>query len=247
MNFLKKLWNFNYVKLASILVVGYLLILPTASLLHTVLESMHTYKDPIVKKLPPLDLDIYLDANKELKDPIIQLYRPDGKGDTQFYCTAFVIGNNYALTAAHCLMDENYERTSDDLDIRLQGKSTGVKAKAVGVDYRRDLGLIQGDFREFSRLQVQNEILAVEHRVAACGFPGGIKNYTCTSVTIVGFDSFQYRGMGELQPGMSGGPVVNPSTNEVIAINCSAWPLSEGGGVDMSSVLGVLGVFHIEP
>lgn len=243
MNFLQKLRNLNYIKLASVLVVGYLLLPPAMLVYDGVREALHSERDPVEKHLPPLNLDIYIDANKPMKDAVIQLYR-----NGEFYCTAFVIGNNYALTAGHCLMDqETYERTAEEIDIRLQGKATGTKAKAVGIDYRRDLGLIQGDFKEYARLQVQNQELAIEKVVAACGFPGGNKNYSCTHVSIVAFDGFFLRGMGMLQPGMSGGPVVNPSTNEVIGINSSAWPLREGGGVDFTSVLGVLGDFGIEP
>lgn len=209
------------------------------------MQCTHTVKtiDPNLPKL-----NTYRNPNDQSPKmtPVIQLFR---KG--RFYCTAFVIGNNYAITASHCLVnDEGTDRTDDVIDVRLNNKHV-TDAKAVGADYRRDLGLIQGDFSKFDMIEVENDHPGFQagEPLLACGYPGGNKNWTCTTFQPQVNDEFFLRGPGILMPGMSGGPVINLITKKAIGVNCHVYPGSGGdvGGVGISSLYGVLGDFNIEP
>jgi len=193
------------------------------------------------KGLPPLNTTQSLIPRLT---PIVQLFRHG-----TFYCTAFVIGNNYALTASHCLVDEDGNKADDEIDIRLLNKATGTKAKAVAVDFRRDLGLIQGDFSKFEMIDVSNDHPGFDANapLIACGYPGGNKHVSCTSFIPVMTDQFFLKGPGLLVGGMSGGPVINLLTNQAIGVNCHVYEAIDGGGVGISSLYGVLGDFGIEP
>jgi hypothetical protein len=196
------------------------------------------------KKLPPLDTARDAADTTPKLQPIVQLYR-----NGQFYCTAFVIGNNYALTASHCLVNEDWDgKTDDAIEIRLDNKPTGVVGKAAATDFRRDLGLISGDFRKFDIMPLDNDDPGLAPDLITCGFPGGNKHVLCTHFIPEVNDLFSIKGEGFLQPGMSGGPVINPQINAVVGIGIVSYPADEsGGGVGIASTCGILGDFGIEP
>jgi S1-C subfamily serine protease len=206
----------------------------------------HKYKrsDFIDENLPKLNVDRSAEeiASPHMS-PIIQLFR-----EGEFYCTAFVISNNYALTAGHCLSDDEGLKTKDVIDIRLNNKHI-LDAKAVGVYYRRDLGLIQGDFRKFDMIEAENEHPGFQagEPILTCGYPGGNKNWSCTTFAPAVNDGFMLKGPGLLQPGMSGGPAINIITNKAVGVNCQVYMIEQGGGVGIASLYGVLGHFGIEP
>lgn len=200
------------------------------------------HKPYIDKNLPALST-MYIESKEEKLNPIIQLFVND-----QFYCSAFVIGNNYAVTAAHCLVDESYDKLEGDIDIRLENVPTGVKAKAVGVEFRRDLGLIKGDFSRFKMVRLLNDAPGVYPLLYTCGYPGGNKHLSCSTFQPVTNDGFCLKGIGLVQPGMSGGPVVEPQSDTVVGIVTHAYFVAQGnGGVGVASTWGILGVFGIEP
>jgi hypothetical protein len=209
------------------------------------MTSHHGRPVYIDKNLPPLDTNINHSRAVNRLEPIVQLFR-----NGRFYCTAFVIGNNYALTASHCLMsDDGMSRTDDEIDIRLNNKKTGIIAKAVGVEFRRDLGLIKGDFSSFQMIEVSNDSpgFMANEPLIACGYPGGNKHVSCTTFQPAINDAFFLRGPGILVGGMSGGPVINIITSQAVGVNCHVYESETGGGVGISTLYGVLGRFGIEP
>ena len=222
---------------------GRVLALLTALFITSILSIPAPEKPWVDKDLPALNnLRPVTDTSPKLP-AIVQLYR---KG--QFYCTAFVIGNNYALTASHCIVDDEWNKTDEEIEIRLNNKPTGIKAKAAGVYVRRDLGLLKGDFSKFDYVMVENDEPGVAQVLLTCGYPGGNKHVMCTRFFPQINDGFGLKGVGFLQPGMSGGPVFNPETHKAVGVNTLAYPAQgEGGGVGISSLTGVLGIFGIEP
>lgn len=188
------------------------------------------------------DLPKYGTPNENpIHNPIIQLHR-DGRG----FCSAVVIDANYALTADHCLrgfmgMNSDPIQIHDEL-----GKATGVEARAVGIAGRVDVGLIKGDFRRFKFLRPDFYGFTPTNapgEYRTCGFPGLQDRLTCTVFIPTHNSGFAIAGRGFLIPGMSGGPVIDLTNGVVIAVNSAATE----GFVLVAPIMGVLGVFGIEP
>ena len=165
--------------------------------------------------------------------------------EKQFYCTGVVIGNNYVLTASHCLVD-HYGRMRDvELKIESDDSTVVVKARAVGVNLRLDWGLIHGDFHRIPGAHLISTRMEVPAVVGACGFPQGSHIANCETLAPVINDGFLIKCAGhQLQPGMSGGPVFDGAGN-VIGLNVQVYDSREGGGSAYSPTIGILSAFHI--
>lgn len=128
------------------------------------------------------------------------------------YCSAFVINDRFALTAAHCL---------DPGDKFLVYSATGqliTTAEAYSAYRTLDYGAITGDFSRFSALALATQFACAEHIPSlyfACGYPGGQRELACTTVRTTNVDTFAVLGIGAGYPGMSGGPVINTATQKV--------------------------------
>lgn len=165
----------------------------------------------------------------------------------QGHCTAFVIDDNYAMTAAHCLRSDNFfeglDKTSKFSAITEMGE---IQLEAAAINNRIDVGLYKGDFRNFKKLIPDFASFEIENPkdfFVACGYPYSQRVLTCTHFVPAYNIEFYIAGSGMLIPGMSGGPVINLRTGAVIAVNSAA-----GNGAFMvSPVLGSLGAFGIEP
>lgn len=198
----------------------------------------------VEKDLPKLDTKVTAPTTMVKASPVVQLFR-----DGVFYCTGFVIGHNYIVTAGHCVADDSgHKRTHDEIEIRISNKKV-TTGKAVGADFRRDLGLIQGDFSKFDMIEMENEHPGFQagEPILTCGYAGGNKNWTCTTFQPAINDSFLLKGFGILIPGMSGGPAINIITNKAMGVNVCAYGIEEQGGVGISFTYGILGLFGIEP
>jgi len=165
------------------------------------------------------------------------------------FCSGVVIDRNYILTAQHCIVVKG-KPTSELIKVRkADGSYTGIVAKAVGVNNRVDIGLIQGDFSELERLDVDfyNFTAYGYHEkfqgYISCGFPYLQNHVSCTSFFPQTNWGFSIAGQGFAIPGMSGGPVIDLTTNKVIAINSAMLD----GYYIVAPTLGTLGAFGIEP
>jgi hypothetical protein len=175
--------------------------------------------------------------------------------ENEFFCTAFVVSDKYAITAGHCLDGEDGIEKSDInifIEYQDQGmvapsyKDSEVKARAVGINRRGDTGLLIGDFSSFRKVKFSpysNDILEILKiamsnggQLIAVGFPYGDAPFV-TPVMFQGTAGFQLRGQALLYPGMSGGPLIEPTTGYAIGVNSS---VSYDGGSNFSSLVGLL-------
>lgn len=174
---------------------------------------------------------------------IIQLHR-NGKG----FCSAVVIDANYALTAAHCVVDDFFGNV-DHTQIVIKdasGNDTGTVAKVAASHGRIDIAMLIGDFNNFHVIEPDFYEFSPTNalsRYSACGFPGLQNKVTCTNFVPTHNDGFSIAGKGFLIPGMSGGPVIDIINRKLIAVNSAA---STNGTVLVAPVLGILGAFGVE-
>ncbi len=142
-------------------------------------------------------------------DSIIRLVSPDG----YFYCTGFVVDNNYAITAAHCVLNDMGIMNTDDVLIHNSHSFfTGVIAKPVAVEKYRDVAFLKGDFSEFSQqaTDFNGKSIKTGMKLKSCGYPSGQYDMFCVDLIQNGNRYFQYRATGApIFKGMSGGPVYN--------------------------------------
>lgn len=202
--------------------------------LFTLGESRHIMMLPPAGKMP-LSIDVK-------HNPIIRLATTTNIG----FCSGWVIDTQLAITAAHCI---NHNKHITKAPIKIfddKGKDTGHLAQAASYDEDLDLGLIVGDFHEFSSLQTnfyhEGFPRSVKHQYIMCGFPLGQKLVTCTEFSPTRMNFFRVEGKGHLIPGYSGGPVIDITTNQAVGVNSA---VSEDE-IIIAPIQGILGLFRLE-
>ena len=161
----------------------------------------------------------------------------------RFFCSGTVISDSLVLTAAHCLA------MPVGISVRtIDGVERGVLATVVNADSRGDLGLIKGDFKQFEKLPISIEpddvINSFKYgRVQACGYPRAGKLW-CTKFTFKAAANFQFAGDGTLYPGMSGGPVIDMVTGNVIGVNTA---VDEYGRIILSPIIELWADLDVNP
>jgi S1-C subfamily serine protease len=141
-------------------------------------------------------------------------------------CTATVISNDYALTAAHCVTERSRWTSGLMDEVKIIGYSqqkketTTLLATPVAANIRADYALIKGDFTAFSKvalLHSSDMLMLLQGPFIACGFP-----YNSAGVCYQGENIAKQEERllidAAIFPGMSGGPVVNRATGEVFAV-----------------------------
>lgn len=143
----------------------------------------------------------------------------------KYFCSAFVISSNYALTAAHCVKDlKGNNRKSVRIfatDMKTEKVVlTNIDAKVVSsyMYAGLDMAAITGDFTEFDRLATVNstkEIAGAES--LSVGVLGN--RIVMERLNLIQPYGFGILAAGQLFPGMSGGPVIDLTSGKVIGIN----------------------------
>lgn len=124
----------------------------------------------------------------------------------QFFCTAFVVSDKLAYTAAHCMMEEMFWAVSSD------GKTKVIAYPHKVSDDRRDLATISGDFTIFEKLKIDTRPEGdIVHQnldnMKSCGYPYG-STLICYNISSLKKLGFAIVGIGQLYSGMSGGPLM---------------------------------------
>lgn len=142
--------------------------------------------------------------------PLIRLAQKNKKtGEIEAFCSAVVISDQYALTAGHCIIDENAEMKTDIIVFNDRAEEI-TKCDAAGYENRPDLGLLRGDFSMFNQVPVRSGdtfLQATSGQIMACGYPHGSKKAFCETYQLSQIDGFSMAGTSVFIPGMSGGAV----------------------------------------
>ncbi len=84
--------------------------------------------------------------------------------------------------------------------------------------------------------------------VMTCGYPLGQTPLVCTPALVVAPIDSSIMAKGEMYPGMSGGPVIDPTSRQVIGLNTGTYgDTKQPGTIIISPLMGILGAFGIEP
>lgn len=168
-------------------------------------------------------IDYGSDPSVEKNDAIIELRTKPGflskllgKKSTGF-CSGTVISNNYIITAGHCLQGSAKET------VNIQADGGEILTTGIVVSYFMyagvDLGLVEGDFKTFKKIPVASKPSLDSPAFLTCGYPGAGKNGLCFMIPPVGPAGFSLIGTANLVPGMSGGPLINLVTKELVGVN----------------------------
>lgn len=140
------------------------------------------------------------------------------RGD--FICSATVIRTNLILTAAHCIEEvgEVFEvRKADNVPIQ-------VTAQANHVNYRQDIAVLDGDFKDFTIITISEDTPTTLGMLTlpfipkvACGYPWG-GALLCLPTRVIGFGNFDFYIDAPLYPGMSGGPLMALDVQVAVAV-----------------------------
>jgi len=200
--------------------------------------------------------------NDGLEFPIIRLHQLNPDEGSGFYCSAFVISNNYAVTAGHCIEGSGGLSKKAIVIFNKDLVDTKVTAKAAAINRRGDVGLIVGDFTKFRKIKIminpqQYNNLAQgmtdqgpyatwvqkmgQPRFISCGYPYG-DTMMCSGIKPVGLATFMIMGAGLVFPGMSGGPLIDQDFGVAIGVNSFATDGVNGFG----SLISILASFQIE-
>ncbi len=190
--------------------------------------------------LPPF-VTTDITTNAEDKFPaLIRLHENDNGEQDRFFCSAFVVSDTYAITAAHCLADDANAMKKNAILVHELGDGNSkykLEAVAVALNHVSDLGLIKGDFKKFNKLPVDPKpqgAFNVNGPVITCGFPYGDTDL-CTRFVPQGPNYEFIMGQGFIYPGMSGGPVLDAVSGFVIGVNSSI----SGGFVNIAPLIGL--------
>lgn len=155
----------------------------------------------------------------EYSPPVVLLVEPDDTSNPNgTHCSGTVISNEYVITAAHCLVDEdgNMRKT-----IKIKNALPGHNgldsiqtAIPVGINKRADYGLVKGNFSLFSKTIIDVTMSTITNppgAISICGNGWGAP-FTCYPVFTARICGINICFQGSIIfPAMSGGPVVASS------------------------------------
>lgn len=155
-------------------------------------------------------------------------------------CTAFVVDDTYALTAAHCLNSDGV-LPAYKLRVFLSGNIKEYKTvDAVAYDDSTDIGVIQGDFKELSKAKLNlTDELDLRSVHVVCGYPHRNASYVCNFFRPSGRYYDSVVGEGQIFHGMSGGPVLN-QTGDVVGVITA---MDGNGNSYVYPLQGFIGIF----
>jgi Trypsin-like peptidase domain len=225
--------------LISVIVVSALIKLTIDSV-----EILENIGSPRISRIKPLPVFKMSEMGKTTGLPfMIALYHADKAGDWRYQCTAFVVTNKYAITAAHCVTDENGSIERSLLQVRsLDLKTPLTYVRAASMNSRADLAVVTGDFSKFQHAMINRDgYFGSVGPYTTCGFPWGDTPPICTPFVPSANFYFGIQGSGALFPGMSGGPVVDLGSGKIIGLN----QLVQNGVVVIAPLTGIFGALEL--
>lgn len=156
--------------------------------------------------------------NKGKYSGIVRVVTTDGK----FFCSAVIISNREAVSAAHCFMGLTENEFIIESIPNEKNQVISAPSFVVGINPRADVALIYGDFTDFDNYQLEtnpeSDILVNNYELITCGFPYGGK-LVCYKFTNPTKMVDVIAGIGQMYAGMSGGPVIDLKTGKILAVN----------------------------
>jgi len=139
-------------------------------------------------------------------------------------------GTGFIIDPSGIVVTNNHVVTGNaTLKVHLSGEDKPVNAKVLGVSECSDLAVIDLEGDGYPYLEWSNEAPKVGLEVRAAGFPLGDPEYTLTSGIIskaeaagdTNWASVEHvvEHDANIQPGNSGGPLVDAETGKVVAVN----------------------------
>ena len=207
-----------------------------------------------------MNLNPDVGGEKKPYDGLIQLISVDKhKG----FCSAFVVSKDYAITAAHCLVDSDAKMKQEDTmmfrtieTVDAEGNKTQLSAPftIIGLNLNTDYALIKADFSQMNVFRLKADVRAIGAALQrdilpgvsvplfAAGFPNGDKSPVvlaqgpCRTTD----DFLECRGI--MFHGMSGGPLIDPLSGDVIGINYAI----NDGSTYFRFMVGLFDMFNVE-
>jgi hypothetical protein len=179
-----------------------------------------------IQRIERDDLPLFLQNEDDLfTAPVSQhatMIKLHDNSTGRFFCSAFVVSDNYAITAAHCVVNSDNTLNTDNIEVRnSRGQDTKITAKAVALQHTMDRAIILGDFRNFEKVRLasktENFFPTVSQSLVICGFPGG-QDLLCVPFVPMEFAFFSVLGLGPAYPGMSGGILLDLDTQSAVGI-----------------------------
>lgn len=196
-----------------------------------------------IKDLPVFDQSDITRNSPEKHVSLIAIMKEES-GKIEFHCSAFVISDKLAVTAAHCVIDENGFLEKDELIIvDTKDIDTKVRAKPAAANLRADMAVITGDFSGFNKAQMSGTgFINAPGPFGTCGFPWGAFPALCTDFVPKANYYAEEKGDGHIFPGMSGGPVIDYTTGLIVGINTEI----HDGFVSVAPTMGILGALELK-
>lgn len=173
---------------------------------------------------------------------IIRLHDSSGR----FFCSGFVVSDDYAITAGHCVEGQIYGLVDEVKIFNEAMQDTGVVASGAAANRRGDTGMLKGNFKDFDKFllitDAQKLYTIMGHATVgySMGYPYGGAIFM-SAVKPLGSENFHIAGEAMLYPGMSGGPLVTED-GTVVGINSYV----NGNHCAFASLIDILDSFQIK-
>jgi hypothetical protein len=171
--------------------------------------------------------------------PIVKLYDFETE---RFVCSGTVISDNRLLTAGHCIGDKDSKFIIKNAVDKRLGIVATVEVYAAA--FQIDAAILNGNFTQIKHAimldntdAVLSQLMLGQEPLMVCGYPWGGEIF-CMPFRTTGIDYFQIVGSAIGYPGMSGGPIFNMLTGEILGVLDRVMPYP--GGIAITPTVEIL-------